>query len=108
MFGFREGISAQKRQKKPTKKTHFTHPNCWNPWFGNLKNDPSFFGGILLISEIRRENQLRLVFEIPLFTRFRHHPKWLGMGFLNHQQYQPKLEALYFVERNHSKSNLHI
>ena len=35
-------------------------------------------------SEIRRLHQLRLVVEIPLFTGFQRHPKWLA-GFLNPQ-----------------------
>ena len=38
-------------------------------------------------SEIRQTYQLRLVVEIPLFTRFLHHPKGGCLGFLNHQQY---------------------
>ena len=37
--------------------------------------------------EIRRESQLRERWFLPLFTRFEHHPRWLGIGFLNHQQY---------------------
>jgi len=28
-------------------------------------------------SEIRKTHQLRLVAEIPIFTRFQHHPRWL-------------------------------
>ena len=24
--------------------------------------------------------------DIPVFTGFQHHPKWLALGFLNHQQ----------------------
>ena len=36
-------------------------------------------------SEIR--HQLRLVVEIPLFTGFGIHLRWLALGFLNHQQY---------------------
>ena len=28
---------------------------------------------------------------IPWFTRFQKHPMWLGMGFLNHQQYESSM-----------------
>ena len=51
-----------------------------------IPGEPSNTGGG---SEIRRENQLRLVRSfIPLFTRFfPKHPRWLALGFLNHHQY---------------------
>ena len=32
-------------------------------------------------------NQLRLVVYPIIYDGFQHHPRWLGMGFLNHQQY---------------------
>ena len=45
--------------------------------------------GIRLMEEIPYTHQLRLV-SLPHYLQgFSHHPRWLGMGFLNHQQYQP-------------------
>ena len=41
---------------------------------------------IPLMAEIRRSPVEVKVVEIPFFTRFQEHPRWLGMGFLNHQQ----------------------
>ena len=42
---------------------------CW--WFRRQVNLPVEGKGV----------------EIPWFTGIYHHPRWLGMGFLNHQQY---------------------
>ena len=37
---------------------------------------------IMLMAEIRRSPVEGKVVEIPLFTLFSLHPRWLGMGFL--------------------------
>ncbi len=62
-------------------------PNChWKSviFLCNLKFNRLTFDG----SEIRGStHQLRLVVNIPLFTGFQHHVRWLALGFLNHQQY---------------------
>ena len=43
---------------------------------------------IQLMVQKSGDHQLRLVVEIPLFTRFEKHPRWLALGFLNHQLYK--------------------
>ena len=62
---------------------------CW-PFFGeDLEDAPFFFSdenGYLWLEEIRRSPVDMVVY--PHYLQgFSHHPRWLGMGFLNHQQY---------------------
>ena len=48
-------------------------------------------------SEIRQENQLRLVVYLPLFTVFFFTSQVVIAGFLNHQQYPYVIKAIDLV-----------
>ena len=47
-------------------------------------------------SEIRRA-PVPLGNNIPSFTKFFLHPRWLGMGFLNYQQYESKNQPIGII-----------